>query len=83
MYYVTQLKLEILIHFFKASNLTENQWKLFSFQSFSDNFERMVSPHKVEDFQLIFRGGNLRCLFLLVEMFSLEFVAEFSTLKFF
>ena len=82
MYYGTKLPLESSTNFLKASNLTRNQWKLLSFKSFFDNFELMLPPHKIEDFQLISFRGNSLYLFVLVEMFSLELVAELPALKF-
>ena len=42
----------------------------------------MLPPHKIEDFQLISFRGNSLYLFVLVEMFSLELVAELPALKF-
>ena len=59
----------------------QKQRKLLSFESFLDNF--VCFRHvKWKIFQLIFCGGYLCCLFLLVGIFSLVLVAEFSALSF-
>ena len=71
-----------LHNFLRLLQKKQNQRKLLSFKFFSDNLERIHSPYKTEDFPANFYGGNSRCLFLLVEMFSLELVPEFSALKF-